>query len=218
MADAATNSTEPLLRITEAARDMVAGIRNGEENSASLALWLEINGSNGGAYSYDMWFQQATDAGPGDALQSEGDLTIVVAASSVDKLVGATLDVGNTGGEQGLVMLNPNTPPTKRPAAPAGLPEGDLSDPISKRILEVLEQEVNPQIAAHGGFADLVAYEEGTAYVRMLGGCQGCGLASVTLSQGITVAIQDAVPEVTSVLDVTDHASGENPYYEAAKK
>ncbi|MGH9299755.1 MAG: NifU family protein, partial [Acidimicrobiales bacterium] len=76
----------------------------------------------------------------------------------------------------------------------------------------------NPQIAAHGGFADLVAYEEGTAYVRMLGGCQGCGLASVTLSQGITVAIQDAVPEVTSVLDVTDHASGENPYYEAAKK
>ncbi|MGH9299586.1 MAG: hypothetical protein ACRDZT_06685, partial [Acidimicrobiales bacterium] len=119
MADAATNSTEPLLRITEAARDMVAGIRNGEENSASLALWLEINGSNGGAYSYDMWFQQATDAGPGDALQSEGDLTIVVAASSVDKLVGATLDVGNTGGEQGLVMLNPNTPPTKRPAAPA---------------------------------------------------------------------------------------------------
>ncbi|HET9093341.1 MAG TPA: NifU family protein [Acidimicrobiales bacterium] len=202
-----------VLRVTDAAREMVLAIRGNEESPESLALFLEINGTANGAYTYDMWFQQASDASPGDAVTEDGGLSVVVVSSSVDRLQGATLDVGENNGETGLVMLNPNTPPGSRPA-----PESDLSDPISQRILKILEEEVNPQIAMHGGFADLVAYEEGTAYVRMLGGCQGCGLASVTLSQGISVAIQEAVPEVTSVVDVTDHASGTNPYYESAKK
>lgn len=195
---------------------MVKQIRSGEDNPESLALWLEINGATNGAYTYDMWFEQLSDAGPSDAVVTSDGLSVVVAESSVDRLRGATLDVGDHGGEQGLVMLNPNTPQPERSVA--DLPGTDLSDPVAKRILEVLEQDVNPQIAMHGGFADLVAFDDGTAYVRMLGGCQGCGLAAVTLSQGITVAIQDAVPEVKSVVDVTDHAAGENPYYESAKK
>jgi Fe/S biogenesis protein NfuA len=82
----------------------------------------------------------------------------------------------------------------------------------------VIEQQINPAIAMHGGSAELVAVEEGTAYVRLGGGCVGCGMAAVTLSQGITVAIKDAVPEIVNVIDTTDHASGTNPYYEAAKK
>jgi Fe/S biogenesis protein NfuA len=145
---------------------------------------------------------------------------VIVAGSSVDKVRGATLDVGKTGGEQGLVMINPNVPPSPRSAAATAtaVPEADLSSPTAQKILEILEQEVNPQIAMHGGWADLVAFDGGTAYVRMSGGCQGCGLAKVTLSQGIAVAIQDAVPEVLEIVDVTDHASGSNPYYEPAKK
>ncbi len=207
---------EELLRVTEPARQMVKEIRAGESEPESLALWLEVSGTANGAYTYDMWFEQLSDAGPEDAVVSADGLSIVVASSSVDRLRGATLDVGDHGGEQGLVMLNPNVPTTAKSVS--DLPGTDLSDPVAKRILEVLEGEVNPQIAMHGGFADLVAYDAGTAYVRMLGGCQGCGLAAVTLSQGITVAIQDAVPEVTSVIDVTDHAAGDNPYYQAAKK
>jgi Fe/S biogenesis protein NfuA len=77
---------------------------------------------------------------------------------------------------------------------------------------------VNPAIAMHDGSAELVAVEDETAYVRLGGGCVGCGMATVTLSQGIEVAITDNVPEIESVVDVTDHASGTNPYYEAAKK
>ena len=202
-----------VLRVTDAAREMVLAIRGNEDSPESLALFLEINGTASGAYTYDMWFQQVSDVAPGDAVTEDDGLSVVVVSSSVDRMQGATLDVGENGGETGLVMLNPNTPAGSRPA-----PESDLSDPISQRILKIIEDEVNPQIAMHGGFADLVAFEEGTAYVRMLGGCQGCGLASVTLSQGISVAIQEAVPEVTSVVDVTDHASGTNPYYESAKK
>jgi Fe/S biogenesis protein NfuA len=196
---------------------MVLDIRAGEEQGSDLALWLEVNGSSDGAYTYDMWFQQASDAGPEDAVQDHDGLAVIVAAGSVDKIRGATLDVGNSAGEQGLVMLNPNAPAPSRPPMP-DRPEADLSGPVAQRILSVLEEDVNPQIAMHGGWADLVAFEEGTAYVRMSGGCQGCGLAKVTLSQGIAVAIQDAVPEVREIVDVTDHATGENPYYEPAKK
>jgi Fe/S biogenesis protein NfuA len=205
-----------ILRVTEKAQEMVLEIRAGEDNAGSLALWLEVNGTANGSYTYDMWFQPAADASSADAVEEFDDLKVVVAASSVDKMRGATLDVGQAA-DQGLVMLNPNAPaPQSRTAA--NYPEPDLSTPVALKILEILEQEVNPQIAMHGGWADLVAFDDGTAYVRMSGGCQGCGLAKVTLSQGIAVAIKDAVPEVVEIVDVTDHASGENPYYEPAKK
>ena len=89
---------------------------------------------------------------------------------------------------------------------------------MAQRLLQVLDKQINPAIAAHGGRADLVAVEEGTAYLRLSGGCAGCGMAAVTLSQGIEVAIRESVPEIVNIVDVTDHTSGTNPYYEAAKK
>ncbi|MGH9295743.1 MAG: hypothetical protein ACRD0B_10465, partial [Acidimicrobiales bacterium] len=99
--------TDELVRITDAAREMVLDIRSGEENGTELALWLEVSGSANGTYGYDMWFQQASDAAPGDVAIGDETLKVIVAASSIDKLRGATLDVG--GGDAGLVMLNPNT-------------------------------------------------------------------------------------------------------------
>ena len=79
----------------------------------------------------------------------------------------------------------------------------------------MLDQVVNPSIAGHGGRADLVAFDEdgGVAYLRLSGGCQGCAMSRMTLTQGIEVALRDEVPEVTRVVDVTDHGSGDNPYY-----
>lgn len=101
--------------------------------------------------------------------------------------------------------------------AMAGSP-ADLSGDVSQRVQQVLEQQINPSIAAHGGRADLVAVEDDAAYLRLSGGCAGCGMAMVTLSQGIEVALRESVPEITRVIDVTDHAAGTNPYYEKAKK
>jgi Fe/S biogenesis protein NfuA len=89
---------------------------------------------------------------------------------------------------------------------------------VAERVQRVLDEHINPSIASHGGQATLVAIEDDTAYLRLGGGCVGCGMATVTLSQGIEVAIRQAVPEIERVVDVTDHASGTNPYYEAAKK
>ena len=97
-------------------------------------------------------------------------------------------------------------------------PPADLSGNVAQRVIQVLDRVIKPQIAAHGGRADLVAVEDGVAYLRLSGGCQGCGMATVTLSQGIEVAIKEAAPEITRVVDVTDHQSGTNPYFQPSKK
>jgi Fe/S biogenesis protein NfuA len=96
------------------------------------------------------------------------------------------------------------------------LPElhGELAD----RIRQVLDLQINPAIAAHGGSAELVAVEDSSAYLRLGGGCVGCGMVAVTLKQGIESAIRSGVPEIARVIDVTDHAAGTNPYYEPASK
>ena len=120
-----------------------------------------------------------------------------------------------------MVMQNPNRPVIASPFAAGrdpSAPPADLTGEVPQRVLQVLEEQINPAIASHGGYAELVAVEDSIAYLRLAGGCQGCGMAAVTLSQGIEVAILDNVPEITEVIDVTDHASGANPYYEAAKK
>ena len=203
------------LTVTPTARAVVVEARAQEADAERLALWVEVTGAHEGAYTYDIYFQAAADAGPGDVVEEDDGLVVVVPEASVERLVGARLDWSDDG-EGGLVILNPNTPPRARAAAEH--PQGDLSGELAQRVLAVLEDQVNPSIAMHGGRADLVAVEEDVAYVRLSGGCQGCGLATVTLSQGIEVALRDVVPEITSVVDVTDHASGTNPYYEPAKK
>ncbi|MHB8682646.1 MAG: NifU family protein [Acidimicrobiales bacterium] len=203
-----------VLTVTEAARSVVLEARAEEGDPERLALWVEVTGSREGSYTYDIYFQAMSDAAPGDDVDQQEDLSVVVPQPSVARLRGARLDWSDEG-EGGLVILNPNTPPRVESTVPA---TGDLSSELAQRILSVLEQQVNPSIASHGGRADLVAVEEGTAYLRLSGGCQGCGLAQVTLSQGIEVALRDAVPELVGVVDVTDHASGANPYFESAKK
>lgn len=207
-------SDATLLTITEEALELVLEARNGEGSAASLALFIEISGAENGSYTYDIWFEAASDAGPRDHVEHHGELVVVFPGEGAPRLAGATLDVS----DDGLVILNPNTPP----AAPAAFDPADfgsLEGPLAERVLAVLEEQVNPQIASHGGRADLVGVDEdAVAYLQLSGGCQGCGLAQVTLSQGISVAIQDAVPEITRIVDVTSHAQGANPYYQASKK
>ena len=89
---------------------------------------------------------------------------------------------------------------------------------MALKIQELFDASINPGIASHGGFVDLLGVEGNVAYIRLGGGCQGCGLADVTLKQGIEVAIKEAVPKIEEVADATDHDSGTNPYFEPSKK
>jgi Fe/S biogenesis protein NfuA len=206
------DTTTPLLTITDRARERVLEVRAGEADPEALGLWIEVTGTAGTAFTYDMYFRRVDEAGELDVVQHGDDLSVVVPGEHVDNVRGSTLDL--SGG--GMVLQNPNSPVPDSPYT--DVPDLDLDDPVVAQVIEVLAVQINPQIAAHGGFAELVAVEGSIAYLRMGGGCQGCGLAAVTLSQGIEVAILDAVSEITEVIDVTDHAGGTNPYYQAAKK
>jgi Fe/S biogenesis protein NfuA len=200
-------SDASLLTITDAARQVILEARNREHDSDSLALWFEVKGATGGAPAYELSFRHLDEAGADDIVQPSGDLSVVVPGDDVDTVRGSTLDLG----DGGMVVRPPNVPRPR--SAEAAEPAGDLSSPIAQRVLQVLNEEINPAIAAHGGRADLVAVDESVAYLHLSGGCQGCGMASATLRQGIEVMIREAVPEITEVADVTDHASGANPYF-----
>ncbi len=204
------------MTLTPEAHKVVREAIDQEPDPASLALWLEVRGVQAGSFFYDLYFQAVSDVDQGDARHVQEGLEIVIPAGSIERLRGARLEWSEEG-EGGLVLVNPNSP-TPEEAAPGVPPEVlamGITGALAQRVVAVLEQAVNPSIASHGGRADLVALneEEGTAYLRLSGGCQGCAMSQMTLRQGIETALLEGVPELTRVLDVTDHGSGENPFY-----
>jgi Fe-S cluster biogenesis protein NfuA len=91
---------------------------------------------------------------------------------------------------------------------------GGRSDPEIRRVVEeLLEREVNPSVASHGGKISVVDVKDATLYIAMSGGCQGCSASQVTLKQGVEVMVRRVVPEVRAIIDATDHAAGTQPYY-----
>lgn len=124
-----------------------------------------------------------------------------------ETLEGATVDYVERVNERGF-EVRPASAPTPAPRRSADPPTGEIAD----RVRDVLNNQVNPAIAAHGGMISLVDVEETDVYVEMSGGCQGCALSRMTLRQGVERMLREAVPELTAVHDVTDHASGDNPY------
>ncbi len=132
----------------------------------------------------------------------------MIAADSVDNMRGSVLDLGGDPVSPGLVLRNPN------PATPP-ITDGDveLSGSIEERVQQLIELYINPSIAAHGGFVTLSGVDGDRALVELGGGCQGCGLAAMTLRQGIEASIKHHVPEIVEVVDVTDHSAGENPFF-----
>lgn len=211
----ATEIASDVLTVTPPALQVVLDARSAEDDSDALALWVEVTGASAGTYTYDIYFQPLSDAVARDEVVRNGDLAVVVPAKSVARVRGARLDWSDEG-EGGLVIVNPNTPPVSEGSAAP--PPGDITSDLARRVMALLDEQINPSIAGHGGRADLVSVDGDVVYLRLSGGCQGCGMASVTLSQGIEVALRDEIPEITQVVDVTDHAGGSNPYFEAAKK
>jgi Fe/S biogenesis protein NfuA len=203
-----------VVTLTPEARRVVREAMSQEPDPDRLALWLEVRGVQQAQFVYDLYFQALADAADEDWVVDDGELAVVVPKPSVDRLRGARLEWSSEG-EGGLVLVNPNVPEPEELGVPAEVMAAGLDGPLGSRVRAVLEQAVNPSIASHGGRADLVAIDEsgGVAYLRLSGGCQGCAMSRMTLSQGIEAALRDEVPELTRVVDVTDHAGGVNPYY-----
>ena len=98
------------------------------------------------------------------------------------------------------------------------IPKPGLETPEGILVKQVLDEQINPSVASHGGHIALVDVQGDTVFIRLEGGCQGCGMADVTLKQGVEVAIKQAVPSINAVLDSTDHAGGQNPYFQPGKE
>lgn len=197
-----------VVTVTEAARDKILELRAQEEDADQLGLRIEVTGVNGVEYTYDLTFDPLAlaDQDAGDSIDREGGLPVIVPAESIDALQGATLDLPQTG-SQGLVLRNPNRPD------PLSGSHIELTGTVPERVQQLLDKQINPALQMHGGYAGLDRVEEETAYVTMGGGCQGCAVSAMTLREGIARSIKEAVPEITDVVDITDHEMGENPYY-----
>ena len=88
---------------------------------------------------------------------------------------------------------------------------------VKSRIQKILDEMINPAVAGHGGFVELLDVKDNQVYLMLGGGCQGCGMVNVTLKQGIESTLKEEIPQLTGVIDQTDHAGGSNPYYQPAK-
>jgi Fe/S biogenesis protein NfuA len=224
-----------LLAITASALERVREFRAAAPEPSDRMLSVRVTGQADGEYVCALSLEPLAKVRASDIVQHEGDLAIVVAGDSVAKLRGATVDWSQDPLHSGFVVINPNKPAPPplalpilpmspgtdravRPPPPPTMPGAGLDTDVARRVTAVLNRDVNPSIASHGGHAELAGIDGATAYLRLGGGCQGCGMATVTLSQGIEVAITQTVPEIDHVVDVTDHASGTNPYFEQAKK
>ena len=132
-------------------------------------------------------------------------LTLVIEDEWISRLDGATVDFVERVNESGFeVTLASSTP------AQGNFPDG----PLAERVRDVLNTQINPAIAAHGGEITLVGVKDTEIYLEMSGGCQGCAMSRMTLRQGVERMVRQSVPEVSMIHDITDHSSGENPFFE----
>jgi Fe/S biogenesis protein NfuA len=202
----------PLVNVTDRAVEKVEEFRARVDDPREQAMWVAVTGVHRGEFTYDLALKPLEAAGPDDSVERVGELPVVVRGQDVEAVRGATIDWSDDLMRGGLTVDNPNRPEVVAPAAGAG----ELTGGVEERVAQVIDRQINPAIAQHGGMAALERVEGDVAYVRLGGGCQGCGMATVTLDQGIESAILQGVPEIKRVVDVTDHASGVNPYYQPA--
>ena len=196
------------------ALDRVIEIRDQEPGDDEYGLLIEITGLQGEQFGYSLSFVPLGEMAASDHLERHGHLAVIIPSADTGNMTGATLAMSSNPMTPGLAIDNPNNPSPRIPDAPAG----NLTGPLAEQVAQVLDGQVNPAIAAHGGHARLVSEENGVVYLQLGGGCQGCGMAAVTLQQGIERILRDAIPEIVEIVDVTDHQSGDNPYYAASKK
>jgi Fe/S biogenesis protein NfuA len=198
-------ASEPIVEITEAALAKLVELRAEESDADQLGLRLEVVSLPGEDFRYELGFEEYLSAAFTDEVRTHGALKVMIPGKDVDSLTGATLDFTDS---QGLVIRNPN-----RPAAPDV--EGLIGDDeLSAQVRELVANEVNPALAVHGGFVTYVGHNgEGTVYMTMGGGCHGCSMSRMTMLDGVQTMLAESIPQITAVKDLTDHTTGENPYY-----
>ncbi|MCP5027856.1 MAG: hypothetical protein GY929_16395 [Actinomycetia bacterium] len=207
--DTTTETSDAVIEITEDALAKILEIRSGEDDPETLGLRIEIMGAAGVDYQYDLSFSDLAEVENDDVVFEQDGLPFIIPANSVENMTGATLDLPASGANAGgLVLRNPN-----RPDPLAGI-DVELEGEIPEKVQTLLDSHINPSLASHGGFAAFVGVDDDNkVFITMGGGCQGCSMSAMTLTEGIRATIMAAIPEVAEVVDATDHTAGDSPFY-----
>lgn len=195
-----------MITFTDKARERILAFIEQEENPVALRVTVQADSPL--APKYELSLVDEWDEQPGDTVIEADGFKVFVDEESADKIEGTTVDwvEGMHGG--GFNVVNPNVKPIGSEP-----PTGELA----QRVAQVIDGQINPAVASHGGRVTLVDVRDSVVFVQLAGGCQGCGMAAVTLKQGIERLIKELIPEVTDVIDVTDHSMGRDPYYRAPR-
>ena len=192
-----------MLTITDKAKQRVQEAIKAEGKS-DLGLRVSIDGRTPAGLQFGLALITPDEVQEGDVVVDSDGVKIYLDADAAPRMENARLDFVETLSESGFKVLDAD--------------EGtQWDDPISQRVQKVLDEKINPGVAGHGGWVELLGRKEDTVYLKLGGGCQGCGMVDVTLKQGIEVMLKEDVPEILHVVDQTDHAGGNNPYYQPSK-
>ena len=193
--------SDPIVQITDAARAKITELLKAE-GRLGLALRMAVAGRGPGGFQYKLGFVSPEERMPDDLMWDAGGFEIYVDSKSEPQLRGASVDFIEGPQGSGFKVDNPNPLWT---------------DPLEQAVQKVLDEDINPAVASHGGYVTLLEVKDGRAFIQLGGGCQGCGMVDVTLKQGIEVRVKELVPSIIEIVDTTDHAGGSNPYYRPAK-
>lgn len=190
-----------MLTVTEAAKSKVLELLKAQGREG-LHLRAAIAGRGPDGFQYRLGFVGDEERNADDQVIEAGGFKLLVDPTSSPNLEGATIDFVDGPQGSGFKVDNPN-PLWK--------------DATALAVQQVLDRDINPAVAGHGGWVTLLDVKDDVAYIQLGGGCQGCGMVDVTLKQGIEVRIREAVPAIREIIDSTDHAGGKNPYFQPAK-
>jgi Fe/S biogenesis protein NfuA len=198
MTEAGTTE-DTMLEFTDTAREMVRQFADGMDHPKLRVA------AHGSPFAPQYEFALVEEgAKPTDRLVHADGFDVLIDESSAERMDGSIVDWVEGEAGTGFEVRNPNVRKLGEVE-----PQGELAD----RVKQVLEERVNPGVASHGGRIELVDVDGSDIYLELGGGCQGCGMARVTLKQGVERMLREAIPDLGQVHDATDHAAGANPYY-----
>lgn len=192
-----------MLKITEAAEQKIAALI-GESDQPVKGLRVGARARSPFKVDYRLAFMSEDQVQPDDTRIPFNGFDVYLDAESASLLQETTIDYveGVTGSGFKIERAN-RVPP-------------ELKGTLAEKVMTLIEEEINPAVASHGGYVALMDVKDGIVYVELGGGCRGCSMSRVTLKEGIERMIKEALPEVVEVRDLTDHSLGENPYYRNA--
>jgi Fe/S biogenesis protein NfuA len=202
-----SHTTKAPVEFTAVARDTVRRFMQANEDT-SFAVRIRVGSPSPLDPRYEITLIEHHEKSEEDLVFDDHGFEVVMDPESAKILDGARIDWIETLMESGFKVENPNLVP---------IGSKPLEGPLADRVKQAIDLYVNPGVAQHGGHVTLVDVRDDIVYLRMGGGCQGCGMASVTLSQGIERILREQVPEIAGIQDVTNHSAGDSPYFAAEK-